>query len=909
MTALTLPLDDRGANLETVGGKGMSLAKLANAGLPVPGGFHVTTDAYRRFVDENQLQARIEGALAHVDVDDPQTLEQASQAITALFAGVSIPAEVANAIVQAYASLPGRDPAVAVRSSATAEDLPEASFAGQQETYLNVSGASALLDATRKCWASLWTARAIGYRARHGIGGRPGTGGMGVALAVVVQTLVPAESAGILFTANPVNGQRDQALISASWGLGEAVVGGAVTPDTVTLAKPASVGRVAIPAAGQAQASSVVRRPSSLAPDENEIHILSRETADKQVQTVRVNGGTSEVPVPENLRRVPVLSDAQAIELGRLGVEIEALYGMPMDVEWALADGEFAILQARPITALPEPEVELPAEWPLPDPEAKYVRSSIVDLMPDPVSPLFVTLGFEYYGAGMMDAMVDLIGSTTDLSQSHLVTINGYVYQDTAMTFKQAWWFLAKMMPRFPRMMRNGVSYWREHGRKPYVETAARWQDRPLNDLSSTELLDGAREIMRAAMYSLTAQMLWMGACAGSEMLFTRVYDRLVANRLAEDVRPENATVFLTGWNSTPIRAEKSLYDLAMWCRTRGSLAAHIQDTTSEGLLAQLNDERLRVGVESEEWQAFRERFQAHVAQYGHIIYNLDFGKALPCDDPRPMLEMVKLYLDGEGANPHERQAKLEARRKAAEEAAQACVKGFKRWAYTKSLNWAQSLSEIREDGLADIGLGYPALRRLLRELGRRLVVVQVLQEPDDVYWMEHEELAQAGAALEQGDTPPSMVDAVRERSAFAQAAARLTPPPTLPPSDRVMGFKMGEVLAADESSQTGNTLKGSGTSAGTVTAPACVLHGPEDFGRMQPGSVLVAGITTPAWTPLFPLAAAVVTDIGGPLSHGSIVAREYGIPAVMGTGVATKRILNGQTITVDGSAGTVTLQ
>jgi pyruvate,water dikinase len=273
------------------------------------------------------------------------------------------------------------------------------------------------------------------------------------------------------------------------------------------------------------------------------------------------------------------------------------------------------------------------------------------------------------------------------------------------------------------------------------------------------------------------------------------------------------------------------------------------------------------------------------------------------------MLEMVRRYLRGEGANPHERQARLEARRKAAEEAVLARVKRLRRWAYAKALGWAQPLSAIREDGLADIGLGYPVLRRVLHELGRRLVDAGVLAAFDDVFWLENEELVEVVAALDRGETPSPMADVVQERLAFARAAARATPPPTLPPSDRVMGFKMGETLAADASSQTGNTLKGSGTSAGTVTAPACVLQGPEEFGKMQPGCVLVSGITTPAWTPLFPLAAAVVTDIGGPLSHGSIVAREYGIPAVMGTGVATKRIRNGQMITVDGNAGTVRLE
>jgi pyruvate,water dikinase len=236
-------------------------------------------------------------------------------------------------------------------------------------------------------------------------------------------------------------------------------------------------------------------------------------------------------------------------------------------------------------------------------------------------------------------------------------------------------------------------------------------------------------------------------------------------------------------------------------------------------------------------------------------------------------------------------------------------VKGLKRWAFTTTLRWAQSLAEVREDALADIGLGYPVLRRMLRELGDRLVGVRTIEHSDDVFWLRQEELEQAVAALERGDVFPGMVVRIRERRAFSRAAKRVTPPPVLPASvKKVMGFSVEGMVAAGEGSHTDNTIKGMGTSAGQVTAPACVLHGPEDFCQMQPGCVLVAGITTPAWTPLFAMAAAVVTDIGGPLSHGSIVAREYGIPAVMGTGVATNRIRSGQRITVDGGAGTVTL-
>jgi phosphoenolpyruvate synthase/pyruvate phosphate dikinase len=226
-----LLLSDAQATLESVGGKGASLARLINAGFPVPEGFHITTEAYRRFVQENELQPLIDATLQQVDVEKPSTLENAAQAIRDAFKSATIPGDIASAIVGAYGDLSGTDPAVAVRSSATAEDLPEASFAGQQETYLNVSGADHVLEATLKCWSSLWTARAIGYRLRHGVSSA------GVALAVVIQHLVDAEVAGILFTINPVDGRREHALISAAWGLGDAVVGGRVTPDEYVMEK------------------------------------------------------------------------------------------------------------------------------------------------------------------------------------------------------------------------------------------------------------------------------------------------------------------------------------------------------------------------------------------------------------------------------------------------------------------------------------------------------------------------------------------------------------------------------------------------------------------------------------------------------------------------------------------------
>src|SRR6184192_3491301 len=307
---LVLALDDPAATLEQVGGKGASLARLAAVGLPVPPGFHITTAAYRYFVTENGLQEQILATVSAVTADQPTTLEEASRQIGRMFAQGTMPAEIATAIRQAYVALGGDDLSVAVRSSATAEDLPDLSFAGQQETYLNIRGEAMVLDAIKRCWASLWTARAIGYRTRAGIA--PGE----VSLAVVVQELVPAEAAGILFTANPLTGERDQVMVNAAWGLGEAIVSGQVTPDTV-----------------------VVDRASGT--------IIAQQIVEKEVMTVRTSDGTHEEPVPTDKRMRAVLTAAQAAELARIGERIEKLYDQPLDIEWTLRNNRFFIVQAR----------------------------------------------------------------------------------------------------------------------------------------------------------------------------------------------------------------------------------------------------------------------------------------------------------------------------------------------------------------------------------------------------------------------------------------------------------------------------------------------------------------------------------------------------------------------------------
>jgi pyruvate,water dikinase len=562
-------------------------------------------------------------------------------------------------------------------------------------------------------------------------------------------------------------------------------------------------------------------------------------------------------------------------------------------------------LGAAPKDAAPRAmDPNAPIEWTRPDPKGVYMRGSVVDLMPDPLSPLFVSLGMRALIDQMTPMAHRITGSDPVLPDDYYTTINNYAYVNTTIPAASWWWMLTRLIPAYPRMLRSVVKNWRDELLPEYQAFVERERGIPPAEMSTTELWREAQAAVKGAMnYVVSLLFATMGASAGSELLLTNVYNKMVKR----DGDPD-APVLLMGWDNIPVQADKSLYDLAMWCQERAGLAEFLLKTASHELVERLKAERSPSGVDPADWSALRVRFEQHVERFGHTVFQLDFAEPLPLDDPAPMLETVKMYLRGEGVNPHERQRTSEEKRRKAAAEAMARVRGLKRWAFKTALNWGQSLAEVREDALAEIGLGYPMIRERLSDLGQRFVDAGVIRSADDIYYLEKAEIDGCVAEMERGVAPADLADRVEARTAFLKKAAQVTPPPTIPPKKRIMGIKTDVFAAVSEDTQTASLLKGVPTSAGRVTAPACVLRGPEDFDQMKPGSVLVAGATTPAWTPLFAMASAVVTDIGGPLSHGSIVAREYGIPAVMGTGVATRRIQTGQIVTVDGSAGTVTL-
>jgi pyruvate,water dikinase len=645
-------------------------------------------------------------------------------------------------------------------------------------------------------------------------------------------------------------------MITAAWGLGEAIVSGVVNPDTITVNK------------------------STFRP-------VRRETAAKLVMTVRTERGTCEQPVPERLKKAPVLNNARVKELARLGLEIESLYATPMDIEWALAGGRFAILQARPVTALPES----PLEWPVPEPKVMLSRASFAELLPDPVSPLFGTLAVplaEKASLGMMSA----IGGIDDPDSYLVVLVNGYVYIGLKMTFKVIVKMLVMSTVAIRKMLTKGRQVW-EVEREKYMHLVRQWQLQDLGKLTAQALLAGVREIFtETAGYYTAVQSGPIPMALSSEMTFTNIYKMLI-RRKGEPA----AAIFLFGAENQAVRAEKSLFDLAMWIKEQPALLK----TLLEEPAAQITQCLLGPATEAA-WGEFQTRFNAHLADYGHIIYDLDFAKPVPADDPVPLVEALKAYLDGTAGNPFERQAAALQMREQMKQTVAKRLDPLRRGWFLKLLKQAQEAAPLREDGIADVGLGQPQIRKMLAELGRRLVGMGAIETPGDIYWLEAGEVQQMAATLEQGGKLKSHATSIEERKAKWHALRKVVPPNILPRNSLLARF-------APREDQAGDTLKGSGASAGKVRARACVMRGPEDFSRMQPGDVIVAVVTTPAWTPLFARAAAVVTDIGGPLSHSSIVAREYGIPAVLGTGAATRRIRDGQMISVDGNAGTVSLK
>ncbi|NOK58648.1 MAG: hypothetical protein GFH27_549301n322 [Chloroflexi bacterium AL-W] len=881
---VTLFADIHKDHIAEAGGKGANLGELSRSGLPVPPGFVVTTAGYHRFVKVNALQEWIITLAAQTQIGDPQTYETVSKQIQDLFTTGAMPNELEEAIRVAYTELAPADAedhqfAIAVRSSATAEDLPHASVAGQHETFLNVYGADALLGAIKECWASLWTARAMAYRQQIGIDHAT------VGMAVVVQTMISADVSGILFTANPTTGERDEMVVNASFGLGEAIVSGAVTPDTYVLDRD----------------SMTVKETT---PGTKEIMIVA---ADGQRTT------TQNVPTPQ--RNTLALSDDLLRELATLGEQAEQLFNsIPQDIEWAVADGQCWLLQSRPITNLP-PAPLRDVHWEPPIPGTIWMRRQVVEHMPEPLSPLFEEL---YVQEGLEQSINTLMAFMGGLSNTHellqefmqeampgsfATTVNGYAYSMAGFNF--TWKGIVQVLQIYvkllPTMLREGLPYWREQSLPTYLATIKLWKELDHVNAADEELVRGIRELAYADATYWFASAIPLGLARVSDGLLNGFLTSVTKHSTLNGSHLTSGP-FLRGFPSKAFEAQAQLEATADRIGASASLHKLVSTTPAAHLLNALS--------QHPNGQAILDDLHQYLDQFGHQIYNLDFAAPTQADEPLPVLLSLKAAVEHPEHDAYVHQQKLVREREALVQRTTQALNPLQRRLFKMLLSGAQHYTPSREEALFYVGAAWPTLRRLVLELGQRLITVGTLKSPDDVFYLKSTELLSASAARSDGQALSELAQLAQERRELREARKRLDPPVAVPLGAHLQlgPFKLSLFEPQTNGASEGPTLDGFAVSPGQVTALASVIHSPADFDQMVPDTILVCRTTTPAWTPLFSQAKGLVTDIGGVLAHGSIVAREYGIPAVMGTGVATQRISSGQRIQVDGNTGTVIL-
>jgi phosphoenolpyruvate synthase/pyruvate phosphate dikinase len=534
-------------------------------------------------------------------------------------------------------------------------------------------------------------------------------------------------------------------------------------------------------------------------------------------------------------------------------------------------------------------------EWNLPTPKMILARGSLCEHLPNPVSPLFGTLGLRMVNIPTAEIGVQALGLGGGDYQYR--ALNGYVYLGVVFGLKETLGMMKFAATQMRNMLQKSRKYW-QAAREELVAVIAKWDGKNAQSLAPSELLEGARELMTAAgKYYTVIQASTLPGATSSEMVFSRIY-KMVSRK-----DEPKAETLLFGLETVPLRAEKSLFNLGMWIREYPALRDFTLHTPTKELVTELQADSKPEALSAEDWSDFKSRLEKHLVEFGHTSYEFDFMDPTPAETPEVILDVVKMYVEGKGSDPYTRQREANEKR---EQTLMKIHSRFKlipnRW-FDKVLKWAIDSGPMREDSLTDLGMGHTTIRRLLGELGKRFVSNGAIENADDIYWLVEDEVNELASMLEQSEKLPDYSGRIPERKTTWHAQIKLAPPAMLPATSL-----WAKAIPWARENESASVIKGLGASAGKVTAKACVMFGPEDFCKMKLGNVLVAVTTTPAWTPLFTMASAVVTDIGGPLSHSSIVAREYGIPAVLATGIGTRRIQDGQTVTVDGSAGTVKL-
>lgn len=864
---LGLPEVDR-TMATLVGGKGANLGELFRLeGLRVPAGFCVTTEAFRRIMKAAPSTSGLLDRLSSLKAEDRDAIRELSGELRRLVEGAAMPEDLQAALTQALSRL-GAEDAYAVRSSATAEDLPGASFAGQQDTYLNVSGAQAILQHVRRCWASLFTERAVTYRVQHGFDHRK------VAMAVVVQKMVFPQAAGVLFTADPVTSNRKVTSIEAGFGLGEALVAGLASADRYKVR------------GGQ---------------------IIEKAIATKALATYALEeGGTAERALEPERQNVPVLTDAQALRLERLGRQIEAHFGHPQDVEWCLAEGEFHVVQSRPITTL----------YPVPEAGDKgnhvYISVGHQQMMTDAMKPLGLSLfqlnaGGVMYAAGgrlFADATKHLASPASRDTFLGLLGRSDPLIKDALSTVIERGDFLEPLpaeppgsppgqgkqdgtLARFNARVEDDPAIVAELIERS--RAALEGLKRDIRTQTGAELFDFiAENVRQLKQFFFDAQSMGviMGAMNASAWLNDQMLawlgEKNAADTLSQSV-PNNVTSEMG----------LELLDVADVIRPYPDVIAYLQQVKHDNFLDELGElNELDGGREA------RDAIRAYLDKYGmRCAGEIDVTRPRWSEKPTTLVPLIlsnlKNFEPGAGKRKFE-QGQQEASRQA--EALLGRLRqlpdGEAKAAETRRMiDRLRTFAGYREYPKYAIVSRYFVYKQALLQEAERLVQAGVIDDVEDVYYLAFDEFREA--------VRTHRLDArlVSQRKAEYELYQKLTPPRIIT-SD-------GEIVAGayKRPNLPAGVIVGLPVSSGVVEGRARVLSDMAEA-NVETGDILVTTFTDPSWTPLFVSIKGLVTEVGGLMTHGAVIAREYGLPAVVGVDNATKLIRDGQRIRVHGTDG-----
>jgi pyruvate,water dikinase len=878
MGPYTLSFDEvDGTRLPEVGGKGANLGELTRAGFPVPPGFCITTAAYRDFVRASGQFDALLDALERITHEDLDTIGTLAARVREHLETLGMPAGVRSAVLEAWRRL-GSQFAFAVRSSATAEDLPSASFAGQQDTSLNVRGEEPLLLAVRRCWISLFTDRAIVYRAKHGFRHRA------VLLAVVVQRMVIPEASGIMFTADPITGHRKTVCIDASFGLGEALVAGLVTADLYQVR------------AGAIRTKRVSRKAFATRP--------------------LPDGGTVTETLPPEDQERQALTDDRILELAGLGLRIEEHYGREQDIEWCLADGEFFFVQARPITSLyPAPRA---ADGRL----HLYASFGHVQMMTEAMKPLGISVlrTFAPVGdrspSGESELLQEAGGRLfVDLNQvlryrplRHLVprvlpladegiarAVGDFLgreeYRAALCPEKRLEPSSVLRIAPFPLSV-LGILLFRNPTRvvseiERAVEDLIAERRRRVDEASGPERIARIRTMLRSLFRDLVGRRVLQNALAG--VISFRLIGCLSRRWLGDTA--ELASLGRSPPGNVTTEMGLALGDVADVARAHPGAIERLRLATDESF-----DRDLREIAGGEE---VRRAFQTFLERYGmRGTGEIDITRPRWREVPTQLIPAVEGHLRGVATGQHRRQF-----RAGEEEARRASVRllgrlrespggALKAMVMRRLIAVYRSRIGLREHPKYYIVRVLDFVKRAILEEGSGLVRAGLLRFPDEVFWFTLEELE---GILRARRVDRSVLDARRDQF---EHDASLRPPRVITSEGEVVTATAGAAVPE-------GALAGTAASAGVVEGRARVVRKLEGS-RLEKGEILIAPYTDPAWTPLFLLASGIVTEVGGLMTHGAVVAREYGIPAVVGVDRATEAISDGDLVRVNGSKGYV---